>query len=161
MILSQPMLTVTVPGQPVPQGSLIPVWPRNGARCPACKRGLGRSLLIPGNDRKLRPWRKQVTAAAKTAILDARAAGSKASWPLTGPVWIRLDFAFTRPASHAAGSWPTGKGAVGDLDKLVRAVYDSCTGVIYGDDAQVVMERTTKAYAASPGVRIIAGVVIE
>ena len=37
-----------------------------------------------------------------------------------------------------------------DLSKLVRAVEDALTGVIYADDAQVVSEYTEKHYADNP-----------
>jgi Holliday junction resolvase RusA-like endonuclease len=41
-----------------------------------------------------------------------------------------------------------------DLDKLVRAILDSLTGVVWRDDAQVVDIVARKVYAETPGVDI-------
>lgn len=41
-----------------------------------------------------------------------------------------------------------------DLDKLVRAVQDALTGIIYKDDGQVCRLTANKNYAAHEGVRI-------
>lgn len=148
MKVGPPLLRFQVGGDPKPQGSVIAVWPRFAPKCPACKRGLGRSLLIPSNDRVLRPWRKQVAAAAK----EATAGGG---WPQTGAVWVRAEFVFVRPKSHRPDSVPSGR--IGDVDKLARSVLDSLTGPVVADDAQVVLLTASKVYGPAAGVRVSVG----
>ncbi len=41
-----------------------------------------------------------------------------------------------------------------DIDKLLRAVLDALTGVIWRDDAQVMILRGQKSYLDPPGCRI-------
>ena len=41
-----------------------------------------------------------------------------------------------------------------DIDKLLRAVLDACTGVIWKDDAQVQTLYGTKVYCSPPSCRI-------
>jgi crossover junction endodeoxyribonuclease RusA len=66
-----------------------------------------------------------------------------------GPVGINLTFGLTRPKSVSVRQrpWPTAKP---DLDKLVRAVKDSLTGVLWRDDAQVVRVFAEKHYTDGP-----------
>lgn len=41
-----------------------------------------------------------------------------------------------------------------DADKLARSVLDSCTGIFYNDDAQVVSLLITKEYGETQGANI-------
>jgi len=41
-----------------------------------------------------------------------------------------------------------------DLDKLIRAVLDSLTGIVYEDDSQVVSITSQKQYDERPGVLV-------
>lgn len=41
-----------------------------------------------------------------------------------------------------------------DLDKIVRAVLDACTGVVWRDDAQVYWVEAEKVYGPRPGVDV-------
>jgi len=43
------------------------------------------------------------------------------------------------------------------IDKLARAIGDSCTGILYNDDAQIVEMNLTKMYAddREPGCQIL------
>jgi len=41
-----------------------------------------------------------------------------------------------------------------DLDKLVRAVLDALTGIVWKDDAQVVALKATKVQGVTPGVEV-------
>lgn len=74
-------------------------------------------------------------------------------WP--GPVRMTSLFYFTRPKSH----YGTGKNAAilkpsapaikttkPDLSKLVRALEDGLTGVVYVDDAQIVSHVAEKQF---------------
>jgi crossover junction endodeoxyribonuclease RusA len=93
------------------------------------------------------PWRDRVAGAA----LENR------SGPLMqGAILIRLAFVMHRPTSTPKRSTPPAVKRP-DLDKMVRAVFDALTSVVWADDSQVVDVHATKRIAEigeSPGVRI-------
>jgi Holliday junction resolvase RusA-like endonuclease len=124
-------IEITIHGEPAPQGS--------------------KTRLRSGGMREANPntapWRSTVTAAANKTM-----AGRP---PLVGPLELRATFAFVRPASHYrsgrhAGelkpSAPAYRSSRPDLDKLVRAIGDALTGVVYRDDAQIAIVRAEKHY---------------
>lgn len=130
-----------VAGHPAAQGS---------------KRHVGGGHMVEMSKR-LKPWR----AAIAEAIITA---GWHHDPILSGPVRVQLDFVMPRPASH----YGTGRNAdrlkdtapdwcdraVGDLDKLCRAVLDAVTTAgAWRDDAQVVSLSATKRYGRA-GVTI-------
>ena len=55
--------------------------------------------------------------------------------------------------TKSAPLFPTGRN-VGDLDKLVRAVLDSLTGILYYDDSSVIDITAKKRYASRDQVII-------
>lgn len=111
-----------IPGSPAPQGS---------------KRHIGGGRMIEASKR-VRPWREVVRKAASAAV------GS--SPPMQGPVRVVLRFLLPRPKSHKDTSTPIGKRS-GDLDKLVRAVFDALTDAeVWIDDSQVTSLVATKVY---------------
>lgn len=127
-----------LPGLPVPQGS----------------KKLVNGRMIDVNHRELRSWRQDVAWAA----LDATSTDGMARI-IDGPVTVTLDFYFQRPKGHFGkrGLRPSAPAAMTtrpDLDKLVRAVLDALTGVVFRDDAQVVSLTARKHYADSspPGL---------
>jgi Holliday junction resolvase RusA-like endonuclease len=140
------MVTFSVDGQPVPQGSVVAHV--HGKRA-SIHYAQGSGLAV---------WRNQVTEKARDA------------WGETvygGPMHIALDFHRQRPRSHYKDLYgtvkpqflierPTGPP---DLDKLVRAILDSLTGIVWQDDAQVVSILAAKSYGAHPGVTITVGTV--
>ena len=69
---------------------------------------------------------------------------------LDGPVGVSLEFELTKPKS-VKREYPSVKP---DVDKLTRAVLDGLTGVIFKDDAQVVVLGAQKRYGESPGVKV-------
>ena len=111
----------TVPGQPVPQGSMS-----------AVSRGSGVSMFH-SNQAKLQAYRDAVAWSAKARLGE----------PIEGGVQIRVDFYVKRPQRPKQVD-PITKP---DLDKLVRAVLDALTGVCFADDSQVVMLTAFKLYA--------------
>lgn len=129
-------LAFAVLGDPVPQGSK-----RIGR---AGGRPDGRPLILDWKGHALRSWRFQV------AVL-ARAAKIRAELELfEGPVAVSLYFRLRRGLT--VRRWmPSTKP---DLDKLVRAVFDSLTGVVWRDDAQVVSVSATKVYG-EPGLEVV------
>jgi len=132
-------LVITVYGTPVTQGSKT----RNrygGVR--------------DDNASTLRPWREAVKQAA-LALMPGRER-------LTGPVSVTATFAFDRPQGHygtgrnagrlrdSAPPTPANRGS-GDLDKLLRAAFDSLSDAgVWRDDSQVVWCSAEKVWAGDP-----------
>ena len=90
---------------------------------------------------RLKRWRKAVRSAAFLAWRESHGDTSPDPWECA--VELAFEFVVPRPESDwlASGAlrkgarrWPTTKP---DLSKLVRAVEDSLSGVVYRDDAQV------------------------
>ena len=117
-----------VPGNPVQQGSL---------------RGFvvkGRAVITADNKAPLRNWRASVQQAAADAVPE----------PLSGPIEIGARFVLSRPQSAPKSRiWPDVQP---DLDKLVRALLDSLTGIAFHDDKQVCrLAAVDKVYATPSG----------
>lgn len=127
------MISFTVPGKPVPQGSMK-----------AFVRG-SRAYLTSDNP-ALKDWRAAVGFYALKAGAEL----------IEGPIRVDVAFTLQRPKSHhrtgknarlirdSAPVLPTTKP---DVDKLLRAVLDSLTGICFVDDAQVTQVNATKSYA--------------
>ena len=125
--------TFTVFGKPAPQGS---------------KRHVGKGVMVESSKR-CNPWRQDVRFAAFAA--------RPKSWPdlLDKPILISVVFVFARPKIHyrtngdlkpSAPDHCTGR--IGDVDKLSRAILDSCAdGVLYTADEQVISLIAHKRYA--------------
>jgi Holliday junction resolvase RusA-like endonuclease len=135
------MLAFSCPGVPAPQGSKKAVRHRHTGR-----------IMLLESSKRLHPWRESVAAAAR-AFRPAQEA------LLEGPLIVDVVFSMPRPKSHyrasgelkpSAPRWPSSKP---DVDKLVRAVLDSLTGVVWRDDSQVVELRAVKQYG-EPGVSV-------
>ena len=123
-------------GTPIPQGSKVANTHGRGVR--------------DSNAATLKPWRTHVTNAAadQTRYHDM----------FYGPIQVWVRFTFDRPPSHyrsgrnahlVKDSAPSFPGrAHGDVDKLVRAIFDSLTDAqVWLDDTQVVDVRARKFYA--------------
>lgn len=129
------MIQFSVAGKPAPQGS---------------KRYVGRGKMIESS-KKLEPWRELVSYTATQAMRD-----NNWSFIFSAPIRLTCDFYFARPKSH----YRTGKKSnelkadapqfvttTPDVDKLLRAIMDSLTDVVWSDDAQVVTTLCEKRYA--------------
>lgn len=123
----------TVDGVPQPQGSTRAFIPKGWAR-----------PIITSANKNLKPWRQQVSGMAKVAMGEQ---------PVTErPIWIELRFYFTRPKSTKAGVlWKTTKP---DIDKLLRGVLDSLTGIVFRDDSQVAVVHCHKEFSDNARVDI-------
>ena len=130
-----------VPGAPVGKGR-----PR------AARRGAGVVMLTPD---KTAGYEALVAAAASNAMR------AEAGPLFTGPLEAVLEMRIPIPASwskaHKAAALagtelPTSKP---DIDNVVKAILDACNGVVFRDDAQVVMLVATKAFSDEPGVRVV------
>jgi crossover junction endodeoxyribonuclease RusA len=130
---------LTIPGEPIPKGSL------------KCVGRPGRHQLVESNPR-VAAWRRIVATAAA-------AGGQRADhWQ---PVGVDVLFRIDRPTSHfgtgrnarrlrdAAPPFPVQHGT-GDVDKLLRLVLDALQdGHLLHDDAQVVASYAAKMWADS------------
>lgn len=130
-----PGLTIVVPGIPVPQGSLR-AFSRNG------------KAWASSDNPRTRPWKAAVTSEAARVV---EAAGLANPAYERRPVAVAITFRFPRPRGHFGKrgllpSAPSQVTTLPDIDKLVRAVLDALTGIVWRDDAQVVVLDIRKAY---------------
>jgi len=143
----------TVPGNPIPQGSM---------------KGFvvnGRAILTSAA-KGLKPWRELIAHQAAVYIAECKDGDPSclvSFLPRGEAVEIAIRFTFVRPQSHLKKSGgltksaPLFKTSHPDIDKLARAVLDALTGVFYEDDSQVVLLVVQKDYAdpgCGPGVEI-------
>lgn len=161
-----PVASFRVNGAPVPQGSHTAKI--KGVRV---KTNRGPAVLKPQpfvvdiqdmatkkkRGGRLKRWREAVARAARVEMRGRE--------PTTRMVMLQCEFVITRPASHwtstgrlsAAGR--RSMSPEGDLAKLVRAVEDSMSAIVYKDDRLVVRYGDVrKRYAGrgeSPGVTIM------
>ena len=72
--------------------------------------------------------------------------------PLNGPVGLAVDWCFPITGKHKDGEWKTSKP---DTDNLIKMLKDRMTHLkFWNDDAQIVIERSSKRYSDTPGVLI-------
>ena len=150
------LVTFFVPGKPAKKGS-------HNSRAFVAEGGQLGSYTYDA-DKGLTKWAKAVRIAAMAAVREQRGTGYT---PTTAPVLLRVTFLFARPKSHGL-RWgrggkerrlpPATSRALGDCSKLVRAVEDPMTGVVWQDDSQVVQLDASKAYCEAgevPGARVV------
>jgi crossover junction endodeoxyribonuclease RusA len=129
------MIVFTVFGEPIPQGSLKAFMPK-GRRFP----------VVTADNPRTRPWKFNVTSAAREAL--------KGAPPIQGSVGLELGFYLPRPKSTPKRVAAQIKKP--DLDKLIRAVLDALTAAgAWNDDSQVTRVSALKRFAAtfqSPGI---------
>lgn len=118
----------------------------------------GKPIVAPAC-KSSKNWMKQVKLAAQCAYKGK---------PTELPIHLHLRFEFVRPKRH----FGTGRNkdvrkndapichiVKPDLTKIVRAVEDALTGVIWKDDCQVVAQYNTKAYGEKEGVLVLVEIV--
>lgn len=141
-----------VVGRPQPAGS---------KRAFIVKRKTGRQGVAVADDNPLaKGWKGEVASAAADAM-----GGDHTEWELLdGPLGLHVIFRVKRPRSHfrtgrnagevrqAAPAYPTVKP---DSTKLLRAVEDALTGVVWRDDAQVVEQVVYKHYGEPEGASVV------
>lgn len=153
------VVDVWIPGEAVPQGSLVPFVPQHPKSGQPYRRK-GGSIIVNQtheNAAQLKKFRRYVATVLEAAL--CRRAGSTTVPPPVARevgVVVRATFCVERPESHyrsgrnahlvsdGVRAWPTTKP---DLDKLVRAVGDAMTGLVYEDDSQTVDLIVSKRYA--------------
>ena len=132
-------LTFTVFGTPAPQGSMKAFIPKGG-----------RFPVVTADNAKTKPWRQQV---AGTALAETARIGFQR---IKGSVHMTLAFYFEKPKS-ASKSPIAPKVTKPDLDKLVRAILDSLTGIAFDDDSQVTFLMASKTFGLPARVEIEIG----
>jgi Holliday junction resolvase RusA-like endonuclease len=134
------VISFTVYGHPEPQGSTKAFIPKGWTR-----------PIITSDNKKLKPWRQEISRAALDAMAKERE-GLAEPFAREVPVCVRLDFFLARPASLPKRcTWPVKKP---DSDKLCRGVLDALTGVVFVDDSQVVQLIAAKWYGQPERVTI-------
>jgi Holliday junction resolvase RusA-like endonuclease len=117
-------LTIDVSGEPASQGSHSVI---NGR-------------IVQVNSTKHKRWRNAVAFAALDLITDG--------WELLDePLELSVIFYLPRPKS-VFREFPA---VMPDVDKLLRAVFDSLSGVIYLDDSRIIRATAQKLYADDRG----------
>jgi crossover junction endodeoxyribonuclease RusA len=112
--------------------------------------GSSRAFAVNGKARivstsaPLSAWRNAIAVAA------SREMGTDPL--LDEPLSVTATFLLPRPASIPKKRvYPAVKP---DLDKLVRALLDALTGVVWRDDSRVVELDISKQYSVTPGVTV-------
>jgi len=138
-LLESPRIEFFAHGTPAPQGSLR-AFVRNG------------HTILTSDNRRLKPWRSEV---ASCALARMEETGSQAPlFTRKVPVSLDLTFYFQKPKSTPRKQ--TSHIVRPDVDKAIRGILDSLTGILYHDDAQVTEIVARKRYDSIEGVRIIA-----
>jgi Holliday junction resolvase RusA-like endonuclease len=131
-----------VPGIPAPGGS---------------KRAFvvnGRAVVTDDSKRN-KPWRACVSLAAREAYRGD---------PLTGPLDLEVTCYMPRPKSHyRSGKMcallkldaPERHTKKPDATKLLRAIEDALTGIVWQDDAQISDQHVYKRYCSKVGARVV------
>ena len=118
-------LTIDVSGDPASQGSHSVIHGR----------------IVQVNSAKHKRWRNAVSFAA----LDLVGPDFE---PLDEPLELSVIFYLPRPKS-VTRDFPA---VMPDVDKLLRAVFDSLSGIIYVDDSRIITATAQKRYAGDGGV---------
>jgi crossover junction endodeoxyribonuclease RusA len=117
-------ITIDVSGEPASQGSHSVIHGR----------------IVQVNSAKHKRWRNAVAFAALDLITDG--------WELLDePLELSVIFYLPRPKT-ATRAFPA---VTPDVDKLLRAVFDSLSGVIYLDDSRIIRATAQKLYADDRG----------
>ena len=130
--LSEPQETISfvVLGAPSPEGSTRAFYiPK-----------LNKTVTTHQNQSALNAWRNRVATEAQNVLMVQDWTSDRSS-----AYTLHVDFVLPRPPSVPVHRRlrPTVKP---DIDKLVRAINDALTGILFPDDCQVVSIQMTKEY---------------
>lgn len=134
-------ITITVLGEPSPEGSTRAFYLKK----------LNRTVTTHQNQKSLEAWRNRVATEAQRALEGREWTSDCASAYI-----VDVDFVLSRPPSVPEHKrlHPIVKP---DIDKLVRAINDALTGILFIDDCQVVSMKVSKDYSDDrrPGAYIV------
>ncbi|MEU6781458.1 RusA family crossover junction endodeoxyribonuclease [Nonomuraea angiospora] len=132
--MNNPLLTIAVHGTPAGQGAVS---------------FFGRGRAAHSNEKKLKPWRHSIVAAARDAVTLTHPTDAASDEPLMlGPVVAEITITVPKPKSapKRLTSWPITRYS-SDIDHHARAVLDSLTVArVWKDDSQVVELTIRKVY---------------
>jgi Holliday junction resolvase RusA-like endonuclease len=144
-----------VRGRPQPAGSkrAFPIRRKEGGGWIAT----GKVAVVDDNP-KTKGWQAEVAYAGALAM---DAIGVTLPWE--DPLGLAVTFTLRRPKGHfgtgrnarnlkpTAARWPTVKP---DATKLLRAIEDALTGIVWTDDARVVEQLAIKRYGEPEGAHV-------
>lgn len=133
--MSRRIVAFTVFGKAEPKGSTRAFVPKGWTR-----------PIITTDNPKSKGWQQLVAEQAQGVAQDGL---------FVGPVLLSAIFCLPRPQSMPKRVLHHTKKP--DLSKLVRALEDALTGILYHDDSQIVRLRVSKVYtavAAAPCVHV-------
>jgi crossover junction endodeoxyribonuclease RusA len=127
------VITYEIEGIPRPQGS---------------KRHIGGGVMLESS-KYVANWR----AYAKLKAVEAMRTVQRIEKP--HGVQLEVAFVFDRPLKHFTkkglrSEAPKYYTIVPDADKVLRALLDSMSGVVFGDDSQVCVLSVSKTYGKAP-----------
>lgn len=98
---------------------------------------------VTDDNARAKPWQQEIAIVAGTLM--------KSRQPYLGPLAIWVDFYSSRPQWHTnkkglVASAPRFPEKRPDATKLLRPVEDALTGILWGDDGQVVEQHVRKLY---------------
>lgn len=128
---------------------------------PGAPQGKGRARAT----RTGRMYTPAKTVAYESLISHAAALAMDGAAIIDSACALTVDIAFAIPPS-----WPKKRrqGAIDgkvlptlrpDADNVAKAVLDACNGIVWRDDAQVVLLQAHKRYSQTPGVTVEIGTV--
>jgi Holliday junction resolvase RusA-like endonuclease len=139
-----------VRGKPQPAGSK--------RAFPIKRKGGGVGVAVTDDNPKTKGWQGEVGYAGALAM---EAIGATVPWD--GPLGLAVTFTLRRPKGHfgtGRNARKLKKSAVPrpitkpDATKLLRAIEDALSGVVWTDDAQVVEQLATKRYGEPEGAHV-------
>lgn len=147
-------IAFTVYGKTEPAGSKNSYVPLDRNGNPYRRAGGGVMVQTVDANKNAKSWKSQVAAAAGAAYRGEL---------LTGPLKVTFQFFRPRPGGHFTSKGQlskAGREAIApttkpDVLKLARAVEDACTGVLWRDDAQIVLEVLAKEWGEPARVEVI------
>jgi crossover junction endodeoxyribonuclease RusA len=145
------VIAFTVYGRAQPAGSKRAFYNKSAGR-----------VIVTDDNKKARPWKAEVADAAQTAMLAESVTGNGVL--VDGPLSLELTFVVPRPKGHygangvlpSAPSHPTVRP---DVLKLARGVEDACTGIVWRDDSQIVLETLRKEYGEPARCEVVVALV--
>lgn len=123
----------------------IAIWKTFIATEPMAK---GRPRLTKGG----RAYTPSATRHAETRI-QIQANSEYRAGLVDGPLIVTIQVHLLKPKSKPKGHlWPTGRP---DVDNYAKLVLDALNGIVWRDDAQVVLLVVSKIYSESQGIDLL------
>lgn len=129
---------------------MITIWVPANAEPGGSKRHIGNGRVIDAN-KNAASWKDTVRLFASIAYKGPL---------LDGPLKVSCKFIRLRPKSHFTKTGALRKGAPEypttkpDATKLWRSTEDALTGIVWTDDARIVLQTQSKIFGTKPGALI-------